>query len=238
MKEEKVFVVIPVYNEDPEVLLSVLSGISEFETVIVDDGSDIPILNQLQGVKFSDSVHFCWHPANKGQGIALKTGLDLALSLGATVLCTMDADGQHDPNSVRSIIAAFQTRPVDILFGSRFLSGDSKVPFLKKVFLKGGIFINYLYAGIWLHDAHCGLRAMNGAVAQKLKFYNGRQAHASEILWIVHKNRFRYGEHPVTIQYTRYSQSKGQSVWNSFNILFRLLRHRFYILTGSKRKKR
>ena len=48
-------------------------------------------------------------------------------------------------------------------------------------------------------------------------------AHASEILWLIKEHQLSYREVPVTIEYTAYSRNKGQSLWNSVNIIFDLL---------------
>ena len=45
-------------------------------------------------------------------------------------------------------------------------------------------------------------------------------SHASEILEIIAARQYTYQEVPVTIAYTDYSRSKGQSVINAINIAF------------------
>ena len=55
-----------------------------------------------------------------------------------------------------------------------------------------------------------------------------RMAHASEIVaqigaMQVDGRPVRYAEEPVHILYTDYSVSKGQSLWNSVNILVELM---------------
>jgi hypothetical protein len=47
-------------------------------------------------------------------------------------------------------------------------------------------------------------------------------AHASEILSEIARNRLVYREVPVTIRYTEYSKTKGQSIFNTINILYEL----------------
>jgi len=238
LREETVFIIIPVYNEDPDVLLEVISHFAEYQIILVDDGSEIPMVNSLRSFQIPKNIHYAWHHKNCGQGLALKTGVDLAITLGGTVFCTMDADGQHDAESCKEIILAYLNNDVDIILGSRFQKRGSKVPFIKKIFLKGGIFVNYIYSGIWLRDAHCGLRVFGIPFAQKMKFYNGREAHASEILWIIKRYGFSFAEFPVKVIYTSYSRNKGQSVLNSFWIIFDLLKHRFSLLTNSKKRRR
>ena len=48
-------------------------------------------------------------------------------------------------------------------------------------------------------------------------------AHASEIIRQIGATGLPWREFPVHIVYTEYSRSKGQSLWNSVNILVDLL---------------
>ena len=76
-------------------------------------------------------------------------------------------------------------------------------------------------SGVKLTDAHNGLRAFNRHVADTMRIKTSDMTHASEIIEIISKNRYSYVEVPVTIDYTEYSTSKGQSVLNAVNIVFR-----------------
>ena len=59
--------------------------------------------------------------------------------------------------------------------------------------------------------------------AALLDIRHSGMAHASEIVETVGTHRLRHTEVPVHILYTEYSRAKGQSLWNSVNILFDLL---------------
>ena len=48
-------------------------------------------------------------------------------------------------------------------------------------------------------------------------------AHASELVAQIGEMKVRYAESPVHILYTDYSKAKGQSLWNSVNILVELM---------------
>ena len=74
-----------------------------------------------------------------------------------------------------------------------------------------------------LTDAHNGLRALNKRALHSIHFSENKMAHASEILWLIKEQQLSYREVPVTIEYTAYSRNKGQSLWNSVNIIFDLL---------------
>ena len=83
-------------------------------------------------------------------------------------------------------------------------------------------YTNWL-TGLKLTDAHNGLRAFNRNVAQAIQLQHDGMAHATEIVHQISKGGFRYCERPVHIVYTDYSKAKGQSLWNSVNILFDLI---------------
>ena len=76
-----------------------------------------------------------------------------------------------------------------------------------------------LSTGVKLTDAHNGLRALNRVAAQRIRIEQNRMAHASEIVAEIGRHKLRYAEMPVHVVYTDYSRSKGQSIWNSVNIL-------------------
>ena len=83
--------------------------------------------------------------------------------------------------------------------------------------------MNLLLSGIWLSDSQNGLRLMTRNAAKKIEIKQSRMAHASEILEEIKRKKLKYKEIPVTIKYTQYSISRGQSSWNAFRIFFNLI---------------
>jgi hypothetical protein len=89
--------------------------------------------------------------------------------------------------------------------------------------LKAAVVFTNLTSGVRLTDAHNGLRAFTVEALDKIRIRQNRMAHASEIVSQIGKAKLRYTEMPVHIVYTDYSRSKGQSLWNSVNILVDLI---------------
>lgn len=164
------------------------------------------------------------HSVNMGQGAALRTGINEALKLGADIIVTFDSDGQHDAKEIKDLIEPIKNNEVDIVLGTRF--GKSKVPFFKKIVLKGGVVFTYLISGLWLTDTHNGFRAMSKDAASKIEITENRMEHASEILDEIAKKKIKYKEVPVTIIYTDYSMNKGQSIFNSINIAWNMIKRK------------
>ena len=222
---KKIFVIVPTYNEN-NVLGEVVAQLvnNDYTVVVVDDGSITAPSEQVKNLP----VHLLTHQQNLGQGAALETGTNYAVQQGADYIVHFDADGQHNSGDIPALMNPLTTNKADIVFGSRFLTNKSNISFGKQLLLQLARYINFLFTGILLTDAHNGLRALTAAAAEKIHLTENRMAHASEILFLVKKHRLRFTEIPVTIKYTAYSKKKGQSAWNSIRIFFDLLLHKLF----------
>jgi len=56
---------------------------------------------------------------NRGGGAALKVGYEIALDLGAEIIVTMDADGQHRPEEIPDLVRPIIENEADLVNGSR-----------------------------------------------------------------------------------------------------------------------
>ncbi|MBD3355004.1 glycosyltransferase [Candidatus Woesearchaeota archaeon] len=217
----KKFIVIPAYNEE-KVIKRVISDLKEhnYENIIVvDDCSK----DNTSKIALKQGAVVLNHIVNRGQGAAIKTGIDYSLKKDADIIITFDADGQHRAEDIESLIKPIKKGEADICLGSRFLDNRSNVPLYKKVVLKCGIYVIRAMYGIKLTDVHNGLRAMNRKAAKKIEIKSNRMEHASEILEEIKKKKLRYKEIPVVIRYTDYSKKKGQSSWNALKIFLKMM---------------
>ncbi|MDR1118635.1 MAG: glycosyltransferase family 2 protein [Bifidobacteriaceae bacterium] len=113
--------VVPVYNE-ARVFAAVLDQLTAvFPHVCVVDDASTDGSGRIAAGFAARGVRLVSHPVNLGQGAALQTGFEYALSdpLMRRVV-TFDADGQHSaPDAVR--LARRLTDGFDVVLGSRFL---------------------------------------------------------------------------------------------------------------------
>ena len=217
-------IVIPYFNEQDRIG-EVIAGLKAYPVniIIVDDGSASPL---KMGIPCVTVIR---HKVNLGQGAAIQTGFEYALRKGAKYLVTFDADGQHDPADLPLLINNIKIEGYDVGLGSRFLSTEQEgMPAGRKRLLKFSRYVNYLFTGLFLSDAHNGLRAFSDEAARTVKLTENRMAHATEILSIIKKNKLRFREVPVSVRYTQYSKMKGQSSLNSIRIFFDLVLHKLF----------
>ncbi len=218
-----VFIIVPYYNEE-KVIGQVLSELNDFNVILVDDGSSQP----AKKFHHSGNLVILRHRVNLGQGAAIQTGVEYALKQGAQYIVTFDADGQHDPADIPKLLSPLLTGEADLTLGSRFLSSGNSPKGGRKRLLKMARLVNYLFTGLYLSDAHNGLRAFSAGAARMITLKENRMAHATEILGIIKKQNIRHKEIPVNVRYTPYSKQKGQSAFQSIRIFFDLVLHKLF----------
>jgi glycosyltransferase involved in cell wall biosynthesis len=214
-------IVVPAYREATVIGEVVDSLLKIFPNVyVVDDGSP----DKSGEVARERGAHVIWHPMNFGQGAALQTGIEAGLeNPNIKYFVTFDGDGQHSPADAQAMVETLRSGETDVVFGSRFLDERTELTAAKRVVLKLAVTYTNALTGLKLTDAHNGLRAFNREVAKHVNLQHDGMAHATEIVNQISKGGFRYTEKPVHIIYTDYSKAKGQSLWNSINILFDLI---------------
>jgi glycosyltransferase involved in cell wall biosynthesis len=215
------WVVVPLYNE-ATVIAGVIRGLlpSFPHIVCVDDGSSDGSARAAREA----GAHVVQHPINLGQGAALQTGIEYALSHAeCRFIVTFDADGQHRVEDAVGMVAAARAADAAIVFGSRFLDDRTNPGLLKRVILKTAVWVTNLTTSVKLTDAHNGLRVIRRDAAEHIQLKQDRMAHATEIVLQLGDSGLPWIEYPVELLYTDYSRSKGQSVLNSVNILVDLI---------------
>lgn len=117
----KISIIIPAKNEAAGLahVLPELRLLYEYaELIVVDDGSRDE--TAVVAGKFADKV--VSHPYSKGNGAAIKSG---ARTAAREFLLFMDADGQHRPEDVASLLKALIEGNHDMVVGARGLAGQA-----------------------------------------------------------------------------------------------------------------
>ncbi|MDU5613884.1 MAG: glycosyltransferase family 2 protein [Varibaculum cambriense] len=215
------WVIIPVYNEDQVIGQVVKDLLPTFPHVVcIDDGSR----DRSAAVAAAAGATVIRHPVNLGQGAGLQTGIEYVRGFTpAKYLLTFDADGQHRVEDGLAMVEQAEKENLAIVFGSRFLSSQTQVGWMKRLVLKTAARVTARRTGLQLTDAHNGLRVLRRDAFEQVNLLQNRMAHASEIVAQLARTGLPWAEHSVFIRYTDYSKAKGQSLLNSINILTELL---------------
>ncbi len=220
-----VWIVIAAFNEAPRIAKTV-AGLQacRWNVVVVDDGS----VDQTQSIALRAGAVVLRHLVNRGQGAALQTGIDFALSQGGQWIVTFDADGQHQATDVPGMLERLAGGQVDIVLGSRFLGNAVQIPLHRRWLLKAAVLFTRLTTGLPVTDTHNGLRGLTASTARRLRTEEDRMAHASEILHHIASLKLRFVEHPVTVHYYRETLAKGQRSGDAWGVLARLMISRLF----------
>lgn len=219
---EKTCCIIPMYNEEP-VIFDVITNLKSFfpHILCIDDGSsdNSALLAEKAGAQVIR------HSVNIGQGASLATGFQWVQQNDKFLyIVTFDADGQHRPEDACKLVKELDNKDLDVVFATRFLEyTKSSVPIIKRLVLRSVSRLNNSITRSQLSDAHNGLRALTVEASRSICITQNGMAHATQFVSLVLQLDLKYTELPVTVLYTTYSRSKGQSLMNSINIVLDLL---------------
>lgn len=215
--EEKIFIVIPAFNEESKigVVISGLKTAGYDNILVVNDGST----DKTREKALEAGTEVLDHIINRGQGAALRTGIEYVRdNFNPDVIVTFDADGQHRIEDIEKIAFPILHEDYDITLGSRFISNESDIPAFRKIILKCGVAFTRITSDINLTDTHNGFRGLGRKAARKINITQRGMEHASEIIDEIRKKHLRYKEIPIKVIYDDYSKSKGQRTSNFIKI--------------------
>jgi glycosyltransferase involved in cell wall biosynthesis len=215
-----VWFVIPAFNE-ATVVANVVREVRDagFLVAVVDDCST----DATATVARDAGAVVVRHSTNLGQGAALQTGIEFAVRRGAAYVVTFDADGQHRLADAEGMLAKAQDESLGVVYGSRFLDDRTDTGTVRRLILRLATWFTRMSTGLKVTDAHNGLRVVRADAAARVNLHQNRMAHATEIVRELAHTGVPWAEYPVHVLYTDYSRGKGQSLWNSVNILVDLV---------------
>lgn len=119
-EKTRLLIVIPAWNEEA-VLGDVLEAVkaekpSFADILVVSDGS----VDATASIARAAGVAVLDLPLNLGVGGAMRAGFQYARRSGYQYACQLDADGQHDPGEIETLIDTASREGADVVIGSRF----------------------------------------------------------------------------------------------------------------------
>jgi len=173
MHEPKYSIVVPLYNEESNVLplysriVDVMSGVdASFEIVFVDDGSRDATFKILSEISAADTrVTVVRLRKNFGQTAGLKAGFDFARG---DVVISMDGDLQHDPAEIPAFIAKIN-EGYDIVSGWRLRRRDAWLT--RQLPSRTANWLMAKLSGLDLHDFGTTFKAYRREVIKDLPLY-------------------------------------------------------------------
>ncbi len=200
---------IPAYNEESRIAPVILKARKHVDLVIVcDDGSS----DMTSEVAKDLGAVVVKHPKNMGYGAALRTLFLEALRRNVDVAVTLDADGQHDPGFIPSLVEPIERGEADVVIGSRFMQGGGAPGMspLRRLALR---FLNWFgrkAVNLDIRDTQSGMRAYSKRALEVAADAMERgMAVSYGILKELAKAGLRVKEVPITVTYGGVKPSKN-----------------------------
>jgi hypothetical protein len=198
--EGKLVVVIPALNEESS-LEAVLKAVPKeveglpVESIVVSDGST----DATEEVAITNGALVARCDLRQGQGAAVSLGYRLGLLRGATVVATLDADGQYVPEELPRLVKPILAGEAEVVHGSRILGAYESPVRGRAQGVKMLSWVTSLMARVPITDPASGFRAFTPDALQRLRFRES-QFHASEATLAAAKAGLRVKEVPCTFR--------------------------------------
>ena len=202
-KNPVIWVVIPTYNESRNLkaIVTRVRAAGHYNILIVDDNSPDgtgDMADQLHQ-QLGDEVQVLHRTKKEGLGPAYRHGLAHALSLGADIVCHLDADLSHAPELLPTMIAAMDQ--ADLVIASRYIPGGSfPIQWSRRwISWLGNVYIRLLL-GWSVRDWSTGFKAWRAttlkAVLAEPQVSTG-YACLMEMTWLARRQHARIKEVPL-----------------------------------------
>lgn len=215
-------VLIPAFNAAASVR-AVIQGMRHAlpgaRVLVIDDGSS----DGTGAVAADTADEVISLKVNQGKGAALRAGFARALELGAGVVLTADADGQHDPTYAPALIAALEQ--ADVVIGARQRTGTA-MPLRRRLANSLSSAAISAFTGCRITDAQSGYRAIRADVLRRVQPTGDRYEFESAFLLLAGRAGFRVAE--VSIP-TIYGPASHFRAWaDTMRVIATIWRHRSF----------
>jgi hypothetical protein len=205
---ERIVVVMPAYNEAENVgaviqsMPEQLGGYPVVPVVISDASEDDTV-----DVARKAGALVAQLPIRRGGGLALRVGYEVSLRLNAVVVVSMDADGQHLPEEMGTLVAPILAGEADMVNGSRLLGEFERESMVRHIGVHFFSRLVTIMTGSRITDVSNGYRATKAEVIKQLRL-DQDQFWTSELLIEGMRHRLRIKEVPITIRARAGGKSK------------------------------
>ena len=227
-------IIIPVFNERATVL-QVVDRVAALdcdkEIIVVDDGSTDGTRALLAAraagsdgsAEPGGSITLVEHPANRGKGAALATGL--ARATGEYVI-VQDADLEYDPADYGALLAVAEARGAAAVYGSRFRTAPRRMSVRHVVGNRLLTSLTNLLYGSALTDMETCYKLVRTSLLQELGIACNRFDVEPEITAKLLKRGVTIHEVPISYEGRSFAEGKKISYVDFVSAVWTLLRLR------------
>ncbi len=236
MNKKKYKILIPAYNAERylDKLFEKIDRVDSLDNVIVIDDGSIDKTSQICKDK---NVEVLSSKINQGKGKALKIGFEEVLKRNQLkndnednihnnieFVITLDADLQHDVDSLPLFIEKCLSSNSDIIIGSR-MEDTSNMPKDRILSNKLTSYVVSFVAGQNIADSQSGYRLIKTAVLNEIDLISDKYEMESELLIKASRNGFKIDSVPIPTIYNdeHSSINRFKDTYRFIKMIFRLM---------------
>lgn len=213
----KTIIIIPAYNEEKSIyfIINKLTySYPDFDIVVINDGSTDCTADEVKKTR----AKLINHPFNLGYGSTIQTGYKYAYNNDYDYLIQLDADGQHDSESLNNIYQELTLGTADLILGSRFFpTSNYKADFFRKIGMLLFRFIVNKITKLNLSDVTTGFQGMNRKVlAEFIKDSFPFEYPDADVIVMAHKKGIKIKEVSVVMYENRTGKSIHSNPFKNF----------------------
>lgn len=233
MTRKQVLAIVPAFNEAAQIthtLVELADVLPDVDVLVVDDGS----LDGTADLARRCGVNVLRLPFNLGIGGALRVGFRWAVAEGYDRAFQLDADGQHDPHEVRSLLAPLD-HGADMVVGSRFHTGEVgyTVGRVRRQAMASLRFTLRLLIRQRFTDTSSGFRAFNRRMLEFFAtHYPAEYMESVEALFLACSDGFTVAEVPARMR----GRAGGQPSNRRFRLAYHFLRLHLVLVSSAGRR--
>jgi glycosyltransferase involved in cell wall biosynthesis len=222
-------ILMPVYNERERVEQAIAEVLdtplpTDFELIVVDDGSTDGTREILRGGNYDGRVRLFEHPQNQGKGAAVQTALSHAEGEYSAIF---DADLEYDPTDLGLLMPPLLDGRTNACFGVRAFDGYTSHSFLFVLGNKGVTLACNMLFNVYLHDIMTCHKMIRTDVFRSLPLRSRGFAIEPEITARLVQRGERIFEVPVHYRARATDEGKKLTALDGFRVLGTLMRCRF-----------
>lgn len=222
-------ILMPVYNERERVEQAIAEVLStelpsDFELIVVDDGSTDGTREILRSGSWDERVRLYEHDVNQGKGAAIQTALSYARGEFSAIF---DADLEYDPADLGLLMPPLLDGRCNACFGVRAFDGYTSHSFLFVLGNKGVTLACNILFNVFLHDIMTCHKMMRTDVFRSLPLRSAGFAIEPEITARLVQHGERIFEVPVHYRARATEEGKKLTAYDGVRVLATLVRCRF-----------
>ena len=221
-------IIIPCFNEKntiKEIIFAVKnSSYPNQEIIIVDDfstdGTREILKNEIEPLV--DKIIYQTH--NQGKGSALRVGIANA---SGDIIIIQDADLEYDPKEYLKIITPILENKADVVYGSRFVSGESRrvLYFWHRVANFILTTLSNIFTNLNLSDMETCYKAFRSDIIKKINIEENRFGFEPEITAKIAKTKCRVYEVGISYNGRTYEEGKKITWKDGFRALYCIIKY-------------